>query len=226
MKYLEYDVKNMAISRSEGEKVNPVSGSANYFGLHFNFDEEFAGLVGTKSVEFYKNRKNICVDLVNGACTIPNTMLADKNPIEIRVISGNMVATPWTQITLVESGAIQADVPDEELPETMGYVKTPSGDDTIAMLRKGDTGLEYSQNGEEWESGISGIPDVPKTPTDVTYVRKNGDWVQFKEPEIVEGLTGTVTSIEELADDAELPAVITKINEIIGVLKDRGITAQ
>lgn len=225
MKYLEYDVKNMAISRTAADKTNLVSGAVNYFGLHFNFDEEFSTIAGTKSVEFYKNRKNTRVDLVDGACAIPNEILIDKTPFEIRVISGNMVATPWTSIQITESGAIQPETPDEELPETLDYVKTLAGEDAVVMLRKGNSGLEYSQNGEDWESGISGIPDVPKTPKDALYVRKNGDWVQYEEPNDVEGLTGAAQEIAELADDADLTAVIAKINEIIGALKARGVTA-
>ena len=223
MKYLEYDVKNMSITRAAGDKNGLISGAINYFGLHFNFDEEFKEITGTKSVEFFKNRIIHRRDLVDDQCAVPNEILADKTPFEMRVISGNMVATPWVSVQITESGAIFPEMPEEELPETLGYVKTPSGDDTIAMLRKGDTGLEYSQNGKEWKSGISGIPDVPKTPADATYVRKNGDWVQYEAPESVEGLAGEAMALEELTEDAELPVVIAKINEIIGVLKDRGI---
>ena len=225
MKYLEFEVKNMAISRAQGDKINPVSGSVNYFGVHFIFDEEFGLIPGTKSVEFYKNKKNIRRDLVDGGCVIPKEMLVDKTAFEIRVISGSEVATPWVTISVTESGSIQPDIPEEELPESLGYVKTQTGDSAVAMLRKGANGLEFSQNGEDWEGGVNGIPDVPKTPKDATYVRKNGDWVQFEAPEQVEGLTGTAVSVEELATDADLTAVVAKINEIIGALKDRGVLA-
>ena len=227
MKYLEYTVKNMAISSSQGNKTTIVSGAVNYFGLHFTFDEEFLAISGTKSVEFYKNRKNIRRDLVDGSCAIPNEVISDKAPFEIRVICGNVVATPWVTVSITESGAITPQEPEEDLPETLDYVKSLVGDEAVAMLRKGASGLEYSQNGEDWESGISGIPDVPKTPKDAMYLRKNGDWVQYETPETsdVEGLTGTAQDIAELASDADLSTVINKVNEIIGVLKYRGITA-
>lgn len=224
MKYLEYDVKNMTISRTAGDKAALVSGAVNYFGLHFNFDEEFTAISGAKSVEFFKNRKNIRVDLVNGACAIPNEILNEKTPFEMRIISGNVVATPWVQVTITESGAIYSETPEEDLPETMDYVKTLVGDESVAMPRKGANGLEFSQNGSEWEGGISGIPDVPKTPKNATYVRKNGDWVQYEEPEAVEGFTGTAQEIAELASEADLTTVIAKINEVIGALKTRGVT--
>lgn len=225
MKYLEYDVKNMTISRTAGDKAALVGGAVNYFGLHFNFDEEFAAISGVKSVEFFKNRKNIRVDLVDGACAIPNEILTEKTPFEMRIISGNVVATPWVQVAITESGAIYPEAPEENLPETMDYVKTLVGDEAVAMLRKGANGLEFSQDGSEWEIGISGIPDVPKTPKNATYVRKNGDWVQYEEPEAVEGFTGTAQEITELASDADSTTVIAKINEVIGALKTRGVTA-
>lgn len=221
MKYLDYEVKNMAISKANGERANPVSGAVNYYGLHFTFDEEFSEIAGTKSVEFYKSRKNIRVDLVDGLCAIPNEMISDKNPFDIRVICGGVVATPWTQVTVSESGAIYTENP-QELPETTEYVKTPAGDDAISMLRKGTNGLEFSQDGgTNWEGSVSGVPEVPKTPKDVTYLRKNGDWIQYTEPE---GLIGTATVLAELDSEADLSAVISKVNEIVVILKDRGIT--
>lgn len=227
MKYLEYEVKNMTISKAQGEKAKLVSGAVNYFGLHFTFDEEFSAIVGTKTVEFFKNRKNIRRDLIGGSCAIPNEVISDKLPFEIRVVCGNTVATPWLSVTIEESGTITPEEPDEKLPDIMDYVKTTVGDEAVAMLRKGASGLEFSQNGEDWECGISGIPDVPKTPKNAMYLRKNGDWVQYEAPETkdVEGLTGTAQAIAELASDADLTTVINKVNEIIGVLKDRGITA-
>lgn len=226
MKYLEYNVNNMAISKVQSEKANIVSGAVNYFGLHFNFDEEFAAIVGAKTVEFFKNKKNIRVDLVDGSCAIPNEMISDKIPFEIRVICGNAVATPWLQVPITESGAIYPEAPEEDLPETMGYVKTLTGDEAVPMLRKGKNGLEFSQNGQDWEGGISGIPDVPKTPKNATYVRKNGDWVQYEEPPEVEGLSGVAATLDELDPSADLQTAVTKINEIITLLKDRGIATQ
>lgn len=224
MKYLEFEVKDMAISRKAGDKTAPISGSVNYYGVRFNFDEAFSEVPGVKAVEFFKNRRNIRVDLTDGACVIPNEFLCDKLPFEMRIISGNAVATPWAQVTVTESGVIHPEVPDEELPNNMSYVKSLTGDSTVAVIRKGDTGFEFSQNGEDWESGINGIPDVPKMPKNAKYVRRNGDWVQYEEPEPVQGLSGETVSVTELATDAELSAVIAKINEVIGALKVRGVT--
>ena len=223
MKFIEFDVSGMAITKAD--KAAFISGAVNYFGIHFNFDEEFQKVVGTKTAEFFKNRNRVRVDLAGDACAVPNEMLADKSPFEVRVISGNMVATPWLSVQISESGTIQPEIPEEDLPETMDYVKTLVGENAVAMFRKGASGLEFSQNGEDWESGISGIPDVPKSPKNATYVRKNGDWVQQEEPAQVEGLSGTAANVAELPGDADLAAVIAKVNEIIGVLVDRGITA-
>ena len=225
MKYLEFDVKNLLISRTAGDKTALISGAVGYFGLHFNFDEEFAALAGLKRVEFFKNRKTIVRDLVDEACAIPKEMLLDKAVFEIRAISGEMVATPWTSVAITESGAIQPEVPEEELPETMSYVKTPAGENTVAMLRNGDNGLEYSVNGEDFEPGINGIPDVPKTSDDKSYLRKNGDWVEYEVPETVEGLVGSTIEIAELATDADLAKVVAKVNELIGALSARGVIA-
>lgn len=227
MKYIEFDVKNMAIRRTNGEKASFISGAVNYFGLQFNFDEEFAALPGVKVAEFFKNRNRVRLDLVDGKCAVPNEMLSDKAAFEMRVISGEMVATPWIQVAVTESGAICPEVPEEELQETLAYVKTFAGDAAVAMLRKGENGLEFSADGENFEGGINGIPDAPKTPKNQIYLRKNGDWVPYDPPKQVEveGLTGTVAEIASLAGDAELSAVIAKVNEVIEALKDRGVTA-
>lgn len=187
MKCLEFDVNNMVITRTSGDKTALVSGAVNFFGIHFNFDEEFSALSGMKSVEFYKNRRNIHVELLNGACVIPNEMLADKAAFEMRVISGNMVATPWISVPITESGKIEPETPVEELPDALDYVKTLSDNTAVVMLRKGDTGLKFSQNGEVWESGMSRVPEVPKSPKNAAYLRKNGDWVLYETPETVEG---------------------------------------
>lgn len=225
MQYLEFEVKNMTLSRLGADKTQPISGSVNYFGVHFTFDEVFSTIPGVKAVEFYKGKRTIRKALTDGSCAIPKEMLADKTAFEIRVISGETVGTTWLSVTVAESGTIVPDEPDEELPDTMSYVKSPTGDKAVAMLRKGDNGLEFSQNGEDWENGVSGIPEVPKTPKNVAYVRKNGDWVQYTEPTTDELLTGTASAIAELDSGAELADVIAKVNEIVGALKSRGVTA-
>lgn len=219
MKYLEYAVKNMSISRKTDDKAVLISGAKNYFGLHFEFDEEFSALEGAKRCEFFKNRKLEKVDLVDGACAIPNEFLADKNSFEIRVVSGTMVATPWVVVAITESGSIMPDEPGEE-PETgTEYVKTPS-DKSVPYIREGDDGFEYSVDGINWIKGINGVRDVPATPADETYARKNGDWVP------IDGvlMKGTSTAVAELDPSADLATVINKINEIIGIMNDRGIT--
>lgn len=179
MKYIEYDVRNMAITRSGKDKTSPVSGSMNYYGVQFNFDEEFDGIAGAKSVEFYKGRNTVRSDLVEGKCQIPNDFLRDKTAFDMRVICGNSVATPWVSVGITESGQIMPDEPGEDAPSGMEYVRTMSGDTSLPYMRMGERGPEFSQDGENWQSGVSGVPDVPldKKNKDKTYVRKNGDWV-------------------------------------------------
>ena len=175
MKYLELVVKNMSIERAAGDKTKLISGSVNFFGLHFTFDEDFAALEGQKSVEFFKNRSKKRVDLVADACAIPNEFLEDKSPIEFRVLVGNTVATPWTSVSIVESGQIEPEEPDEEKPLGLDYVKTPSGDNAIAQIKKGEKGLEYSINGDDWESVNGGgepasIPKLEESESDASTI--------------------------------------------------------
>jgi len=121
-------------------------------------------------------------------CCSTNTLLVDKAPFEIRVCSGDSFATPWIQVVLSEGGPLFADIPDEDLPEDLSYVKTPKGDLAIALLRNGANGLEYSTNGIDWESAINGIPDVPKTPENLSYKRVRGDWIPAEQGEAIEDL--------------------------------------
>lgn len=211
MKYIEFDVKNMAISRTAGDKTALISGAVNYFGLHFNFDDEFAEIQGTKSVEFYKNRNKIRVDLVDNQCAIPNELLTDKANFEIRVVSGNTIGTTWIGVGITESGVIMPEEPEEEAPSGMEYVKTASGENAVPYLRASTNGLEYSQNGEDWNSGVSGVPEVPSRPKGAAYLRKNGDWVNAEEYLAENG--GETNVINEVQVDGNaLPVTDKSVN--------------
>lgn len=179
MKYLEFEVNNMTLGRKKDDKTAPISGSVNYFGVSVAFDEDFESIPGGKSVEFFKNKATVRCDLVDGKCGIPNEILRDKDAFEMRVVSGCTVATPWVKIVITESGAIAPEEPGEEPTEGMEYVKTQSGDEALPYMRMGANGPEFSQDGKDWQSGVSGVPDVPfdKKDKNKTYVRKNGDWV-------------------------------------------------
>lgn len=263
MKYLEFEVKNMTLNRKNGDKTTPISGAVNYFGVSVAFDEDFETIPGGKSVEFFKNKATERRDLIDGKCGIPNEFLKDKDTFEMRVVSGRTVATPWVKISITESGPIAPEEPAEDAPESMEYVKTPSGDDSVPYLRASTNGLEFSKDGKEWEGGLSGVPEVPSKPKGQKYMRVHGDWVPYEEPEIpeptdttelqeqvnanteavekipgmetkiseleqsinnLEGLAGTATTLTELADGETDPATISaKVNEIIALLKARGI---
>lgn len=211
MKYLEFDVKNMAISRTAGDKTALISGAVNYFGLHFNFDDEFASIPGAKAVEFYKNRNKIRVDLVDNQCDIPNELLTDKANFEIRVVSGNTIGTTWLGVGITESGVILPETPEEEAPESMEYVKTYTGDQSAPLLRATTNGLEYSTDGEDWNSGVSGVPEVPSRPKGAAYLRKNGDWVNAEEYLAENG--GETNVINEVqVDGAALPVTDKSVN--------------
>lgn len=211
MKYIEFDVKNMAISRTAGDKTALISGAVNYFGLHFNFDEEFAAIPGAKAVEFYKNRNKIRVDLVDNQCAIPNELLTDKANFEIRVVSGNTIGTTWLGVGITESGIITPEEPEEEAPSGMEYVKTASGESAAPYLRASTNGLEYSQNGEDWNSGVSGVPEVPSRPKGAAYLRKNGDWVNAEEYLAENG--GETNVINEVkVDGTALPVTDKSVN--------------
>lgn len=211
MKYLEFDVKNMAISRTAGDKTALISGAVNYFGLHFNFDEEFAAIPGAKAVEFYKNRNKIRVDLVDNQCAIPNELLTDKANFEMRVVSGNTIGTTWLGVGITESGIIMPEEPEEEAPSGMEYVKTASGENSAPYLRASTNGLEYSQNGEDWNSGVSGVPEVPSRPKGAAYLRKNGDWVNAEEYLAENG--GETNVINEVqVDGTALPVTDKTVN--------------
>lgn len=179
MKYLVFDVKNMAITKTD--KTNLISGAVGYFGLHFNFDDEFSEIPGAKAVEFIKKNNKERKDLVDGKCEIPNWILTDKDPFQMRVTCGNTIGTQWASVNITEGGIIMPEEPEEEAPSGMEYVKTQSGENAAPYLRAGTNGLEYSQNGEDWNSGVSGVPEVPNRPKGAAYLRKNGDWVNAEE---------------------------------------------
>jgi hypothetical protein len=256
MKYLEFEVKSMTLGRKGGDKTAPISGSVNYFGVSVDFDEDFASIPGGKSVEFFKNKATTRRDLIDGKCGIPNELLKDKDAFEMRIVSGCTVATPWVKIVVTESGSITPEEPEEQPEEGMEYVKTQSGDNAVPFLRVATNGLEFSKNGEDWEGGLSGVPEVPKKPNGAKYLRVHGDWIPYEEPEIpevpdltelqgrvesnstavekheqaieelkkIEGLTGVASTLTELADDETDPvAIAAKVNEIISLLRTRGI---
>ena len=211
MKYLEFDVKNMAISRTAGDKTALISGAVNYFGVHFNFDDEFAAIPGAKAVEFFKNKQTRRVDLVDNQCAIPNDLLTDKANFEMRVVSGNTIGTTWLGVGITESGIVMPEEPEEEAPSGMEYVKTVSGDEAVPYLREASNGLEYSKNGEDWNSGVSGVPEVPSRPKGAAYLRKNGDWVNAQEYLAENG--GETNVINEVqVDGTALPITDKSVN--------------
>lgn len=179
MKYLAFDVKNMAIAKTD--KASLISGAVGYFGLQFNFDEEFSYIPGTKAVEFVKKNNKERKDLVDGKCEIPNWILADKDPFQMRVTCGNTIGTQWASVSITEGGIIMPEEPEEEAPPGMEYVKTASGEYAAPYLRASTNGLEYSKDGTDWNSGVSGVPEVPARPQEAAYLRKNGDWVNANE---------------------------------------------
>lgn len=278
MKYLKFDVKNMTITKSSTDKSPLISGAVDYFGLYFNFDEEFSDIAGTKAVEFIKKNNKERKDLVDGKCTVPNWILTDKESFQMRVISGNTIGTKWTSVAIEEGGIIMPEEPEEEAPSGTEYVKTFSGNNAAPYLRSGTNGLEYSQNGEDWNSGVSGVPEVPSRPKDAAYLRKNGDWVNAEEylsenggdtnvieevkvdnvpleitdksvnidltpyaktedvantyatkstVEALQTLTGTTSQLTTLDySETDTSVIVTKINEIIGILQARGIATE
>lgn len=274
MKYLEFDISNMAITKNSKDKTALISGAVSYFGLHFNFDEEFADIAGTKSVGFIKKNNKDRRDLVDGKCEIPNWILTDKDPFQMRVTCGNTIGTQWAQVGITEGGIIMPEEPEEEAPSGMEYVKTQSGENAAPYLRAGTNGLEYSQNGEDWNSGVSGVPEVPARPKDAIFGRTNGDWVRIDKMieeagsggitevkvdgtaltptdgsvdidlsayaktadadakyaekttvEALQTLTGTESQLTALDySETDTATIVTKINEIVGILQARGIT--
>ena len=211
MKYLEFDISNMAITKNSKDKTALISGAVSYFGLHFNFDEEFADIPGGKAVEFIKKNNKDRRDLVDGKCEIPNWILTDKDTFSMRVTCGNTIGTQWAQVNITEGGIIMPEEPEEEAPSGMEYVKTASGENAAPYLRASTNGLEYSQNGEDWNSGVSGVPEVPSRPKGAAYLRKNGDWVNAEEYLAENG--GETNVINEVqVDGTALPVTDKTVN--------------
>ena len=177
MKYLEFDISNMAITKNSKDKTALISGAVSYFGLHFNFDEEFSDIPGGKAVEFIKKNNKDRRDLVDGKCEIPNWILTDKDTFSMRVTCGNTIGTQWAQVSITEGGIIMPEEPGEEAPSGMEYVKTASGENAAPYLKATTNGLEYSKDGEIWQSGVSGVPEVEKTKNPKAYLRTYGDWI-------------------------------------------------
>lgn len=266
----------MKISKKSTDKTALISGAVDYFGMQFEFDEDFKAIPGVKAVEFIKKNNKDRKELVEGKCAIPNWILADKDVFQIRVTIGTTIGTQWEQVAITEGGIIMPESPEEEPPASMEYVKTASGENAAPYLRAGTNGLEYSQNGEDWNSGVSGVPEVPSRPKDAIFGRTNGDWVRidkmieeasgsgitevkvdgtaltptdgavdidlsaytktadaddkYAEKSTVEALqtlTGTASQLTALDySETDIPTIVTKINEIIGILQARGIATE
>lgn len=211
MKYLEFDISNMAITKNSKDRTTLISGAVSYFGLHFNFDEEFADIPGGKSVEFMKKNNKDRRDLVDGKCEIPNWILTDKDNFSMRVTCGTTIGTQWAQVNITEGGIIMPEEAEEEAPSGMEYVKTASGENAAPYLRASTNGLEYSQNGEDWNSGVSGVPEVPSRPKGAVYLRKNGDWVNAEEY-LAENRGETNVINEVQVDGTALPVTNKSVN--------------
>lgn len=191
MHYVKF--KTVGTTLSKIDKMPIVSGSVNFYGIEVEFDDFWNNLSGTKTVQFYKNRNRVEHDLIDGRSILPNSFIEDRSPFEMRVCSGDSFATPWIQVILSEGGPLFSDVPDEDLPEDLSFVKTLKGEYAIALLRNGPTGLEYSINGVNWESAINGIPDVPRNTDDISYLRKRGDWIPVEKGNAISDIISSPT---------------------------------
>lgn len=211
MRYIKFKASEFSLARED--KTPIVSGSIDFYGIEIVFDEFWKNLPGTKQLQFYKNRNRVQSDLVEGKCVLPNEFIADKASFEMRMSSGDTIATPWISVVLTEGGPLFTDKPDEDIPENLSFVKTPKGDTAISQLRAGETGLEYSVNGIDWESAINGIPDVPRNSEDASYLRKRGDWIPAEKGEAISDLTGNPT----MSDFNNLLAQL----RIAGVIKEQ-----
>lgn len=208
MRYIKFKASEFSLTRDD--KTPIVSGSIDFYGIEITFDELWKNLPGTKQIEFYKSRRYEKLDLVEERCILPNDFIADKAPFEMRLSSGDTIATPWISVTLTEGGPLFADKPDEEIPENLSFVKTPKGDNAISQLRVGENGLEYSINGIDWEAAINGIPDVPRNTDDISYLRKRGDWIPKEKGEAISDISSapTMTDFNNLLAQLRLAGVI------------------
>lgn len=201
--YLEFEVKNMSVARKSTDKTPLISGSVDHYGLHIEFDPAFSEIPGIKAVEFIKKNNKERLELVDGKCAIPNWILTDKDTFQIRVVSGTTTGTTWQQVAITEGGIIMPEKPEEEAPIGTEYVKTLSGEYSVALIRSSTNGLEYSTDGgETWNSGVSGVPEVPARPKDAAYLRKNGDWVNAEEYLTENG--GEANAIDEVKVNGEV----------------------
>lgn len=191
MRYIKFKASEFSLTRDD--KTPIVSGSIDFYGIEIAFDEFWKNLPGTKQIEYYKSRRYEKFDLVEERCILPNEFIADKAPFEMRLSSGDTIATPWISVMITEGGPLFSDKPDEELPENLSFVKTPKGDNAISQLRVGETGLEYSINGIDWEAAINGIPDVPRNTDDISYLRKRGDWIPKEKGEAISDILSSPT---------------------------------
>lgn len=245
MKYLQYSVSNMAVSRDNTDRTIVTSGAVGYYGIELTFDEEFAEIAGTKAVEFYKDKHTYRRNVADGKVTIPTEVLKDAKGFDFRVVSGSTVATGWATVGVTESGVIEEESPDTPAPAGYEYVKTPSGDEAAPYFRVGTNGLEYSKDGTNFVPGLEGVQDVPATPSGQGYIRKNGEWEAFDADEVitevklngtalaktdgsvnveVEGLQGVATQLEKLdADETDAATIVATVNSIIDLLQSRGI---
>lgn len=194
IRYIKFKASEFYLTRDD--KTPIISGSINFYGIEIEFDEFWRNLPGTKQIEFYKSRNRVQHDLIEGKCILPNEFISDKSPFEMRLISGETIATPWIQVILTEGGPLFGDEPEENMPDDLAYVKTPKDETAISQLRAGEHGLEYSVDGITWESAVNGIPDVPRTPEDESYVRKRGDWIPTEKGEAIADLTSAPTLMD------------------------------
>lgn len=207
--YLEFEVKNMSVQRKSTDKTPLISGSVDHYGLHVEFDPSFSEIPGIKAVEFFKKNNKERLELVEGKCAIPNWILTDKDTFQIRVVSGTTTGTTWQQVAITEGGIIMPEKPEEDAPVGTEYVKTLSGEYSVALIRSSTNGLEYSTDGgETWNSGVSGVPEVPARPKDAAYLRKNGDWVNAEEYLAENG--GEANVIDEVKVNGEVLQVENK----------------
>lgn len=154
---LDFNVVGQLIERTDATRV--AANSQNWIIASFTFDEEWTGV---KTAVFtngtLEDSSILGADGVGeNKCYVPASVMTEAGTMDVSVYAGDLKTTVVAKVRIEESGNLDIDPAPSPSP-TQTYIRTPTTEYGIEIIRYNSSDQIEFWNGEEWIIATIGIP--------------------------------------------------------------------
>jgi len=141
---INFDITDTCIRKISPTNCGIPIGSKNYFYAGFRFSEQWEGL---NQIAVFRSEQipQICVQIIDSMCQIPNEMLQIAGSVYVSIFAGDMRLTNEASFEVVSGGSICGDPPEPPEPTNV-YVQTPGN--STPFIRESFGEFQYFANGQ------------------------------------------------------------------------------